>query len=136
MEDEVRSGNCESEAKAHNLDIGLRGEVAAAKLLERHGYEIVDRNWRCKAGEADIVAIDEDALVFVEVKTRVGIESGMPDEAITPRKRDRYERIAAWYLADHDFSDMQVRFDTVSVLVIAEDRALVKHVVNAFGAGD
>lgn len=136
MPDETRNEGCCNRSESHNAEIGRRGEAAAAKLLERHGYEIIDRNWRCKAGEADIVALDEDTLVFIEVKTRVGIDSGMPEESVTARKRDRYERIAAWYLVDHDYSDMRVRFDVISVLVIAEDRALIRHVVNAFGVGD
>lgn len=120
---------------SHNAEIGKRGERAAVLLLERKGFEILETNWRCKAGEADIIAFDEDALVFVEVKTRVGADSGMPAEAVTPQKRSRYEKIAAWYLSQHDVADVRVRFDVIDVLVVAEDRALIRHIVNAFGVG-
>lgn len=136
MEDAVKQEEGRNRCESRNLEIGRRGEAAAAALLERRGIEIIERNWRCKAGEADIVALDEGCLVFVEVKTRVGIEAGMPEEAITAHKRDTYERIAAWYLAEHDFSDMCVRFDVITVLVISEDRALIRHVINAFGVGE
>ena len=119
----------------HNLDIGRRGENAAVRYLERFGYEIVERNWKCPAGEADIIARDEDSLVFVEVKTRTSIEMGLPSEAVTPEKRSRYEKIAAWYLRDYEFVDIPVRFDIVAILVVAEDRALLRHYANAFAEG-
>lgn len=114
--------------------IGVRGEEAAARYLKRRGYEILDRNWRCFAGEADIIARDEegDALVFVEVKTRTDASKGFPSEAVTARKRDRYEKIALAYLADYEEVDISVRFDVIAIMVIAEDRALIKHHIGAF----
>lgn len=114
-------------------ELGRRGEEAAARYLDRRGYEIVARNWQCAAGEADIVARDGDALVFVEVKTRSSCEQGMPAEAVTRAKRDRYERIAALYLQGNDVTDVPVRFDIVSLLVVAPERAMVRHHINAFG---
>lgn len=118
-----------------NQKIGRRGEAAAARYLELKGYEIVERNWTCPAGEADIIAYDEGTLVFVEVKTRTNLEKGLPAEAVTPEKRARYEKIAAWFLRSVDVCDTPVRFDVVSLLVACEDRALVRHYVNAYGAG-
>ena len=122
--------------KGHNKQIGERGEIAAARFLERRGYDIVERNWTCKAGEADIVAKDNENLVFVEVKTRTNLEVGLPEEAVDAEKRQRYERIAAYYLADHPYVDMQVRFDVVGILVCAPDRALIRHHIDAFGSGE
>ena len=118
-----------------NKQLGARGEDAAARYLERRGYDIVDRNWTCPAGEADIVARDEKYLVFVEVKTRTSVETGFPEEAVDGKRRDRYERIAAFYLQDHDFVDMPVRFDVVALLVCDTDRAFIRHHINAFGEG-
>ena len=118
-----------------NQSIGRRGEAAAARYLELKGYEIVERNWACPAGEADIIAYDAGTLVFVEVKTRTSLETGLPSEAVTPAKRARYEKIAGWFLRSVDVCDVPVRFDVVSLLVVSEDRALVRHYVNAFGAG-
>lgn len=121
--------------KAHNQEIGRRGENAAARYLERCGYEILDRNWKCPAGEADIVARDTDTLVFVEVKTRTNLNKGLPSEAVDAEKRARYEKIAAWYIRDYEFIDVPVRFDIIALLVAGEDRALVRHYCNAFAEG-
>lgn len=116
-----------------NKALGRRGEDAAAHFLERRGYDIVARNWTCYAGEADIIARDDDAVVFVEVKTRRNCDKGMPSEAVTPEKRERYERIALEYLAHCDIVDVPIRFDIVSIVIIAPDRAVVRHHINAFG---
>lgn len=122
-----------AEQPVSNKDLGKRGEDAAARYLERRGYNILARNWSCKHGEADIVAQDENALVFVEVKTRTNCDYGMPEEAVTPAKRNKYERIAASFLREYPCSETPVRFDVVGLLVISENRALVKHHINAFG---
>lgn len=114
--------------------IGRRGEQAAARYLDHMGYIILERNWQCPAGEVDIVALDEGALVFCEVKTRTNLDCGLPEEAVDARKRNRYEKIAGWYLRDHDFVDMPVRFDIVALLAVSNERALVRHLVNAFAA--
>lgn len=67
-------------------ELGARGEEAAARFLERKGMEILERNWTCSAGEADIICRDEDTLCFVEVKTRSTVEKGFPAEAVDERK--------------------------------------------------
>lgn len=118
---------------SHNQEFGRRGERAAARFLERRGYQILERNWTCPAGEADIIALDGDTVVFVEVKTRSNTIMGFPAEAVDEAKRSRYEKIAAFYLAETTFVDVPVRFDVVGLLVIGAERALVKHHLNAFG---
>lgn len=114
------------------IDLGRRGEDAAARFLDKRGYDIVDRNWKCFAGEADIIARDGDTLVFVEVKTRRNCEKGFPAEAVNREKRERYEKIALAYLQDYEISDVLVRFDVVSIVVVSTDRALIRHHINAF----
>lgn len=123
------------EDASHNKTLGERGEEAAARYLERRGYNILARNWICPYGEADIVAQDkdEDALVFVEVKTRSNLDFGFPEEAVTPEKRSRYERIACSFLKEYPGADLTVRFDVIGLMVVDEHRALIKHHVNAFG---
>ncbi len=116
-------------------ELGRRGERAAVRFLEAKDYEILDVNWACFAGEADIVCLDGDTLCFVEVKTRRGTTTGFPEEAITSRKRARYEKIAGCYLKEHDFIDLRVRFDVISIMVIAENRAFLRMHINAFGDG-
>ena len=116
-------------------ELGRRGERAALRFLEGKDYEILDLNWTCFAGEADIVCLDGDTLCFVEVKTRRGAAKGFPEEAITSRKRARYEKIAGCYLREHDYVDLRVRFDVISIMVIAENRAFLRMHINAFGDG-
>lgn len=127
---------CDQEGETLEESLGDRGEEAACELLKRRGYIILERNWTCVAGEADIVARDEDGtLVFVEVKTRSSLKHGLPSEAVTPKKRARYERIAGYFLADYDGMECRVRFDVISILALPNGRALVRHYINAFGAG-
>lgn len=114
-------------------ELGRKGEKAAARFLERKGYEILERNWTCFAGEADLIARIEDTLCFIEVKTRSQIQKGFPEEAVDARKRNRYERIAACYLKEYEGCDVRVRFDVISILVLSEHRAFLRFHTNAFG---
>ncbi len=115
-------------------ELGKRGEDAAAAYLERTGMTVVDRNWRCKAGEIDLVGIDGHEVVFVEVKTRKTTSAGQPEEAVTPTRQKRYKRLAQAYLQEAGLSDVSVRFDVISLLVVADDRALLRHHRAAFAA--
>ncbi len=92
------------------------------------------RNWTCRAGEVDIIARTDDAIVFVEVKTRKDTSKGLPSEAVDARKRKKYEDIAISFLRDYDACNIRVRFDVISLVQIAPDRALVRHHIDAFGA--
>jgi putative endonuclease len=114
--------------------LGERGEDAAAAFLQRSGMTVVERNWRCTAGEVDIVALDGEAIVLVEVKTRRTVGKGTPEEAVTAAKRRRYAKLAAAYTQNAGVSDVDVRFDVVTLLVIAADRALLRHHRAAFVA--
>lgn len=126
-------GNYDPQPEHDPKELGRRGEKAAVNFLKRHGYEILETNWSCFAGEADIIAREGDVLCFVEVKTRSNTEHGFPSEAVNAKKRDRYERIAACYLKDYDTVDVSVRFDIISILVLSEHRAFLRFHINAFG---
>lgn len=115
-----------------NKQLGAKGEEAACRFLHRHGYLILERNWTCPAGEADIICLGDDTLVFVEVKTRRGDSKGFPSEAVTRKKRERYERIALCYLKESDLVDVNVRFDVVSVVAMERSRAFIRHSIGAF----
>jgi putative endonuclease len=112
--------------------LGERGEDAAVAFLDRVGMTVVERNWRCSAGEVDIVALDDGAIVLVEVKTRRTVRKGTPEEAVTPAKRRRYAKLAAAYLQAAGVSAVELRFDVITLLVVAEDRALLRHHRAAF----
>lgn len=117
---------------AERKKLGERGEDAAVAFLERGGMTIVERNWRCKAGEIDIVALDGDTLVMCEVKTRRTAAKGTPEEAVTPSKQRRYAKLTAAYVQAAGIEPVEVRFDVITLLVIAEDRALLRHYRAAF----
>jgi putative endonuclease len=113
-------------------DLGARGERIAAAFLTDAGLRVLDRNWRCREGELDIVAREGDALVFCEVKTRRGLGYGHPVEAVTPRKQRRLRLLAQRWLAAHDQHAPELRFDVVGVLVGPAGPALVTHLRAAF----
>ena len=115
-----------------NKELGARGEEAAARFLVKRGYDIVERNWKCYAGEVDIIARDEETLIFVEVKTRKDCQKGFPAEAVNADKRTRYEKIALEFLKSYEVVDLSVRFDVISIVVVSEDRALIRHHISAF----
>lgn len=96
--------------------LGKRGEDLACAELERRGYVIVDRRFRTRCGELDIVARDGGVLVFVEVRARSGSRFGTPFESVTWQKRQRVSRMAASYLCIKRLSGVACRFDVVAVL--------------------
>lgn len=116
-----------------HIELGKRGERAARAFLERHGFDILDTNWECPAGEADIIVWDGYALRFVEVKTRRGTGKGFPEEAVTAEKRARYERIAEFYLRNFDKVDIPIFFDIIGIVDTGEGRAFLRYHRDAFG---
>jgi putative endonuclease len=112
--------------------LGLEGEACAVEALEARRYAILDRRVRTRFGEIDIVARDGSTLVFVEVKTRGGVAFGLPEDAITWRKRQRLERLAEAYLAAKGLRGMACRFDVVSVIWRRGEGPLVEVFQNAF----
>ena len=96
--------------------LGARGEDLAACWYTEHGYEIVARNWRCAAGELDLVLASERQVVFSEVKTRSSMAFGSPAEAVTATKQRRLRRLAAAWLDQADRRPAHIRFDVVAVM--------------------
>lgn len=110
--------------------VGSKGEEAAACYLRERGYKILHRNYRTPVGEADIIAVDNEILVFVEVKTRRGTLFGEPFEAVDSRKQAKIRKIALYYLKLHKL-EKQVRFDVMSI-VSANGSHEIQHIVEAF----
>ena len=113
-------------------ELGSRGETIAAVYLTDAGLSVLDRNWRCRDGELDIVAREGTAIVFCEVKTRRGTGFGHPVEAVTPVKQRRLRLLAQRWLSAHDEHAPDLRFDVVGVLVRPAAPALVTHLRGAF----
>lgn len=99
-------------------ELGRLGENEAVRYLQLQGLTVIERNWRCREGEIDIVALDDTGgcLVVVEVKTRTSEFFGRAVEAVTPVKARRLRVLAARWLADHPIATSQVRIDVVGVL--------------------
>jgi putative endonuclease len=107
--------------------VGRFGEDLAADHLRACGMVVLERNWRCREGEVDIVALDGDVVAFVEVKTRSRLGFGSPAEAITARKLARMRRVAAQWLAEHPGRWGGVRLDVVSVVRLTPEGPAVEH---------
>lgn len=110
---------------------GAWWEGEAARYLEKAGYAILERNYRTRAGEIDLIARKENLLIFVEVKMRSSEAFGRPEEAIDSRKQKKIIEIAQLYLAEHPSPTQDIRFDVIAITSEGPQR-LIKHIENAF----
>lgn len=108
------------------------GEKLAGEFLEKHGYKIIERNFRKGYGEIDIVAIEADTLVFVEVKTKTSNTFGTPFEAITPFKIKALERTAMFYKKLHPELPEALRIDAVSVILSKGEDVKIELIKNIY----
>jgi putative endonuclease len=115
-----------------NSSVGNRGEELATAFLERGGFTIIERNFRCKGGEVDIVARDGKTLVFVEVKSRKTLSYGVPQLAVTPFKQRQISKAALTWLAKNRQHDTPARFDVIAILLTSDYQHQVEHIRNAF----
>lgn len=115
-------------------DFGERGEAVASAVLARKGYRIIERNYRSRWGELDVVAYDGATLVFIEVKSRRGSRFGEPVYAVDRRKRARLVRLAQQYLVSRRLGEPLCRFDIVVVDERGPGPPRVDVIPNAFDA--
>ncbi len=112
--------------------LGARAERLAADELERRGCRVIDRNYRYRGGELDLVLRDGETLVFVEVRARRSAEYGSPFETVGREKQRRVARAAEHWLVTHGLTRAFARFDVVSVLLPADGPPQVEVFTNAF----
>jgi putative endonuclease len=112
--------------------LGRLGETAAAHALERAGLRVIERRYRRRVGEIDIIADRGELLVFVEVKTRRSDRYGTPGESITMRQRRRIARAALDYLTRKRWLERPCRFDVVEVYATTAGISRVRHIEGAF----
>jgi putative endonuclease len=112
--------------------LGMQGERAAERFLRRKGYRIVTRNYLCRTGEIDIVALDGAMIVFVEVKTRASGDYESPESAVTPGKQERVIRAANLFLRQTHSTGRACRFDIVAITGQPGGELEIEHFVNAF----
>ena len=116
-----------------NQATGQQGEQAAADYLLRSGYKILERNFRSRGGEVDIVARDrQGCIAFVEVKTRRSLAYGLPQQAVTTRKQRQISKGALSWLSRNRLHDCSARFDVIAVLLQNGAEPLLEHIINAF----
>jgi putative endonuclease len=114
-----------------NDRFGREGEDLAARYLQDAGLRVIDRRWRTKTGELDLVAMDGDEVVFVEVKTRRDAGFGAPEEAVTRAKREHLRQSAVAWLDAHRRAGRPYRIDVVAV-----EGTAIRHVRDAVGEAD
>ena len=128
--------NNDKQESVSNQELGKKGEALAEKFLIDKGFRIIQRNYRCKIGEIDLICEKDKILVFCEVKSRRSIVFGIPAEAIDSKKIRHIRRVASWFLTqkmciNRLYSDYDMRFDVVEVVFVNEKYEL-NHVENAF----
>lgn len=113
--------------KRNNRKTGAEQERAAGDYLQGLGYEVLEYNYRCKAGEIDLIARDKEYLVFCEVKYRADRRKGSPLEAVDLRKQKIIFRCAMYYLTERKLGDVPCRFDVIGI-----EGTELTHIKNAF----
>ena len=110
-------------------ETGKWGEYIACKYIERLDYRIIERNFKCKQGEIDIIAWEEakKELVFIEVKTRKNNHYGKPIEAVDTTKKKHIYQAAQYYVYIHKINNMNLRFDVIEIYVLGK-MAKVNHI--------
>jgi putative endonuclease len=119
---------------ADRKGFGTWGEEVATAFLIDADYQILERNFRCRGGEVDIIARapGDKSLVFVEVKTRRGLSYGVPQLAVTPFKQRQISKAALTWLSKNRLHDHNARFDVIAILLHTDGRHAIDHIKNAF----
>jgi putative endonuclease len=98
------------------FSFGERGEAAACEFLKKNGYEILEKNYKCKLGEIDVIARRRGRLAFIEIKTRASDQFGTPQEAVNLPKQEKIFKVAQWYLKEKRVVKVPISFDVVAIL--------------------
>lgn len=107
--------------------LGKRGEDEAVRYLENKGYKIIEINFQCRQGEIDIIGIDEDYIVFVEIKSRTSTEYGLPSEAVTDRKIKHMLEAIKYYLYKRNLENENIRIDVIEMYA-NKDKFQINHI--------
>lgn len=113
----------------NNKQKGNLGELIALNYLFRDGAEILEKNYKIKTGEIDIIAKIENELVFIEVKSRSSLRYGYPAEAVNYKKISKISNVAKYYISTNNLYDIPIRFDVIEVYF---NENKINHITNAF----
>ena len=114
------------------LKLGREGEKAAEAFLKKKGYRIIEKNFRCKLGEIDIIAEQDGTVVFIEVKARADHQYGHPFNAVTQIKQRKIIQVAQSFLAKHRLLEKPTRFDVIGLTADPENAFRIELLENAF----
>jgi putative endonuclease len=118
-------------ANTGKLLLGQEGERLAERYLQKKGYKLVERNYRCAVGELDLIVLDRRVVVFVEVKTRTSHGFGSPLEAVEFRKQRKMIQAAQFFLSAKGLQQREARFDVIGISWPGRE-PVVEHIENAF----
>lgn len=107
--------------------LGQKGEDIAVKYLENIRYKILERNFMCRQGEIDVIALDKDYIVFIEIKSRTNTDYGLPSESVTKKKIEHILKAARYYLYIRNLEHQNVRIDAIEVY-IKENKYHINHI--------
>lgn len=110
--------------RAH--EIGKFGENEAVEYLKRQGYKILERNFSCRQGEIDIIALDKTEIVFIEIKARMSLKYGLPSEAVTKRKLEHIYKTAEYFLYGRNLENENARIDVIEIY-IKNKKVMINH---------
>ncbi len=118
--------------KTKRKDIGAIGEDLAIDHLERNGYKIIDRNYKCRYGEIDLIASIDNKLIFIEVKLKKGIKYCKAIEAVNDPKQKKIIKSALTYIQKHKIENLDIRFDVIGIELGTRKKPKITHIPNAF----
>jgi len=113
---------------------GMRGQKEAEDFLRKKGFQVLERNYRLRSGEIDLIAQGGEYIIFAEVKFRTSASFGAPAESVNAAKQQKIIRTALHYIAAKNLPDQDFRFDVIEV-VENSGRVFVNHIENAFWIG-
>ncbi len=115
-----------------NINLGKCGEEIAVTYLISCKYSVLERNYRCKCGELDIIAKEGKTLVFVEVKTRRNDSYGPPQLSVTHFKQRQISKAALLYISSKKLENVLARFDVIAICLRGQEKPCIEHIKNAF----
>lgn len=113
----------------NNIEKGKLGEEIALKYIISKGGKVIEKNYRTKIGEVDIIAKLNGELVFVEVKSRSNINYGYPSESVNYKKKRKITNVAKYYILENSLENLSIRFDVIEIYF---NEKKINHIVNAF----
>ncbi|HET6420098.1 MAG TPA: YraN family protein [Geobacteraceae bacterium] len=115
-----------------NLSVGKCGEEIAVNYLKGCKFKILERNFRCRCGEVDIIAREGKTFVFIEVKTRRNDSYGPPQLSVTQFKQRQISKAALLYMSSKKIENEPARFDVIAICLSGQEKPLIDHIKNAF----